>query len=243
MLIVGSRRNSRSRVQPPPYPPPPIPGYPYQPGSWPSQPPYPYPPSPYHGFPQAGPARPPAASSGTALIVIGSIMLALGVLGIAGRLAQGSSTSPEHSPHQSDTATGTDQWQVGQCLAEFNVRIGMLTSSADCDDATSTYEIASEGDPKATCPDGKRDGSVYSILANDSLTLCLLLNLREGHCYKRMQGAGTVSSLSPVDCDDSRYADVKVIKRVDGSTDTALCPADAVRVTYPTPARLYCLSQ
>ncbi|WP_425294278.1 LppU/SCO3897 family protein [Mycobacterium attenuatum] len=48
--------------------------------------------------------------------------------------------------------------------------------------------------------------------------------------------------LSPVDCDDVRYAQLRVAQRVDGSTGTARCPDGATLISYPYPARLYCMT-
>jgi hypothetical protein len=42
---------------------------------------------------------------------------------------------------------------------------------------------------------------------------------------------------------DSSMPGIKVVKRVDGSTDTTLCPTETKAVSYPSPARLYCLER
>ena len=43
-------------------------------------------------------------------------------------------------------------------------------------------------------------------------------------------------------CDGSATP-IKVVKRIDGSTDTALCPSGTKAASYPYPARLYCLER
>jgi hypothetical protein len=65
------------------YPPPSGPvdaGYPYQPGP-------PAPPAHPQYYPTGYQAEPPRGSSGTTLIVVGSILLAVGLLGILGGAA------------------------------------------------------------------------------------------------------------------------------------------------------------
>jgi hypothetical protein len=238
LLIVGIKQRSGNRRQPGTYPPPP--GLPANTG-YPGPPP---PPGPYPGYP-AGFAPPPRAGSpGTALIVIGAVLLMLGALGIVGRLAAaGSRTSAEarNTSGQVSPSSPASSLQVGQCIGEFTFRTGVITSAAaDCGDPESVYELAARGGPTATCPDGKQDGSVYDRLTNESVTLCFVLNLKQGQCYMRMQG-GPAETLSPVDCTDTRFAQLKVAQRTDGSTDTTQCPPGAKAISYPTPARLYCL--
>jgi hypothetical protein len=104
MLLLGLRRRSqirsRARMLPPPgpypygYPPPSGPvnaGYPNPQG-----PPLPptYPPA----YPPGYPAPRPVGSSGTALIVVGSLLLAFGVFGFLGRAANVVSRT-EHAAH------------------------------------------------------------------------------------------------------------------------------------------------
>ena len=120
LLIVGLRQRSAAGRQPfppqPGYPPPPgygppgHPGYPPAPGYGPPGFPPPgqhgYPPQPYMpgapppGYPQQWgggypPVPPPQPKSrGTALIVIGAILLALSLLGILGRAAKSTNSAP-----------------------------------------------------------------------------------------------------------------------------------------------------
>jgi len=116
LLIVGIIQRGRSSTATPPYPYPPQapPGYPPT-----SYPPQSYPPTGYappgyppQGYPQQGyppqqfgqpvpqpgpyPYQPPATKRGTALMVIGGLLLAFGLLGIVGRVA-----THDSGPHRS----------------------------------------------------------------------------------------------------------------------------------------------
>lgn len=185
-----------------------------------------------------------AGSSGTALIVVGALLLAFGGLGIVARLATAASRTTERSHAalgQSSPSGLAPSLQVGECISEFNFRTGVFTATADCGDPESAYELAARVGASETCPDGKRDGSVYDRLTDESITMCFVLNLKQGQCYMRMQG-GPAETLSPIDCSDTRFAQVSVSQRVDGSTDTARCPPGVKAVAYPAPARLYCIT-
>jgi hypothetical protein len=86
---------------------------------------------------------------------------------------------------------------------------------------------------QATCPDGPRNGSLYPSLNNEIRTQCFILNLREGHCY------ATSGPFAPANCTDSA-ADVRVARRVDGTSEAVGCPSEARVMSYLEPARVYC---
>jgi hypothetical protein len=232
LLIVGLRRRSQSSRQrafdtPPPgpypygYPPPngPVAGYPNQPGP----PVYPLP------YPPAYPAPHPRGSSGTALIVIGSLLLAFSVFGFIGRLGAVSSQS-EHSA------------RVGQCLSQSDFQDSDVTAAPrDCTNPDSIFEVAAKGDASANCPDGTIDGSAYAFLRKGTTTLCLMLNLKQGQCYTAT-GTADNPSFATATCAGSGPR-IKVVKRDDETSDQSLCPAGTKAVSYPKPARLYCLER
>lgn len=246
LLIVGLRRRSQSRrlppfanpMGPPGYPPPgpypygypppnvPVnPGYPNPPGP-PAPPPYPpyYPP----GYPPARPRR----SAGTALIVTGSILLGFGVLGFLGRLADVAS----HVGSSDRSA------KVGQCISQSDFRDNVLTPAPqDCAKPDAIFEVAAKGDASANCPDGKLEGSQYAYLRDGTTTLCLMLNLKQGRCYTA-SGTADNPTFATAACDGSGRV-AKVVKRIDGSSDTGMCPAGSRAFSYPSPARLYCLER
>jgi hypothetical protein len=230
LLIVGLGRRSQSRRQAAPqypmgppygYPPPggPVASYPNPPAPPAYPPPYP---APY----QASGKR---ASSGTALIATGSILLAFGVLGFLGRLGEVSSQS-DRSAH------------VGQCLSQSDFQNNDLSASPrDCADPDSIFEVAAKGDGSANCPDGKIDGSSYAFLRKGATTLCLMLNFKQGRCYTAT-GTADNPSFAPADCAGSGPR-IRVVKRDDESSDHTLCPDGTRAVSYPDPARLYCLER
>jgi len=242
LLIVGLLHRSQSKRQrafdspmvPPPgpypygYPPPSgqVAGYPTLPGPPPYPPPYPV---PYPTYPVPYPTPHRRGSSGTALIVTGSVLLAFSVLGFIGRLADVSSRS-ERSAH------------VGQCLAESDFQNDDLTAAPrDCANPDSIFEVVVRGDASANCPDGKLDGSQYTFMRKGTTTLCLMLNLKQDQCYTAT-GTAENPSFASATCSGSGPR-IRVVKRDDESSDHALCPEGTKAVSYPTPARLYCLER
>ncbi|OBG28309.1 hypothetical protein A5764_25825 [Mycobacterium sp. 852002-51057_SCH5723018] len=249
-LVIGLVQRSRSRQRPGPYPPPygtppPVPpGYPYPPPP-PMGYPGPYPGFPYPGYPPGLPPRRRTGQSGTALIIIGALLLTLGGVGIVGNLARVNSERPQGLPgaDRSHPSTEAPTPEIGRCFGEFELGIGSLNGAPEsCTDPVATYELAAKGGPTATCPDGKRDGSVYARLTNESFTLCFALNLQQGQCYLRTD-ANTTKTWTPTDCANARYAKFRVDKRIDGSTDETLCPPGMTARAFPIPPRVYCLAK
>ena len=231
LLIAGLRQRSQSRRLPPSANPMAPPGYP-PPGPYPDGYPPPQPPTYPPYYPADYPPPRPRGSSGTALIVVGSILLGFGVLGILGQLAN-SASRVGHSARSAN---------VGQCVGAFTVQENNFTPAPqDCDKSDSTLEVAAKGGPSATCPDGKREGSDYSILFDGTTTLCLMVNLKQDRCYSVSGGAKDPTFVA-ASCDGSPTG-IKVVKRIDGSTDAALCPEGTKPISYQTPARLYCLER
>ncbi len=164
LLIVGLNKRSKSKTPPPQQ-------YPYQ--QYPPQQ-YPYQQNPAWPPPPGYPPRKPA---GTGLIVAGSILLVFGVLGFlaqVGRVATNVAESRSETP---------EQMKIGDCLTAAGMATRrMVQKPADCADPKAVFELAATGDGAANCPDGKRDSSDYSVLTNDTTTLCFTLNLVEGRC-------------------------------------------------------------
>lgn len=234
-LIAGLLERSRShrRFPPPyqlgyPYPPaPPTPmGYP---GPYPAQPPYP----PYPGYPPAVPPRPRTSKSATTLITVGAVLLGLGGLNI---FLSGARALSEHR--------GDPLLQVGDCISENDYTAHHFDArpSSSCTDPAATYELAFKGDASASCPDGRREHSIYERASNHSTTLCFMINLQQGRCYLFISD-GEAVSLRPGDCDNPNRIQVKVAQRIDGSTDKTQCPPGEKGVSYPEPARVYCLAR
>ena len=44
-------------------------------------------------------------------------------------------------------------------------------------------------------------------------------------------------------CNEARSSQIKVVQRIDGSTDTSQCPPGIKGISYPTPAVVYCMER
>lgn len=241
-LIIGLLERSRSRRQSSPYPPQYPPGFTVNPGyPYPPPPPPGYPPQPYPGYGPEYPRHPRTAKSATTLITIGAVLLTLGGLGILGNVSRVLSEHGRASPTTGQSSPSTAGAEIGQCFTEFELGMGSLNQPTDCAASVATYELAAKGGPTTTCPDGKRDDSVYSRLTNESHTLCFAANLQQGQCYLRTEERKT-ATWTPIDCTEARFARFKVDKRVDGSTDKTQCPRGTRANAYPQPPRLYCVA-
>jgi hypothetical protein len=226
LLIVGLRQRSRARQFPPGYPPP----GPFPPGA-------PAPPAPPEYYPSPYPAPRPQRSS-VALIVIGSLILAFGLLGI---LSSAADLAPRHGdPALSLIGDPPRSVKVGQCIGQSNfLANNMAPTPQDCHQSDSLLEVATAGGGSSRCPDGKLRDSQYSVLFDKNTTLCFLLNLKQGQCYS-VGGTPESPTFATAPCDGSVPV-VQVVRRVDGESDRTLCPTESDAVSYPAPARLYCL--
>jgi hypothetical protein len=170
------------------------------------------------------------ASGGTALIVVGSLVLVLGVVGVAGTSLLKAGNS----------GTGTDALRVGDCVTDKDYVARRVDAEAvDCTRDDAIYELAAKGDGAAKCPDGKREDSSYSLLVNSGHTYCFTFNVREGSCY---HVDADKNDLTAVPCTSSE-ATVKVDRRIDGTTDVAECPEGTKGQALPDPPRLICLTR
>ncbi|OBK46968.1 hypothetical protein [Mycobacterium sp. 1081908.1] len=181
------------------------------------------------------PPQPRAGKSGTALIVVGSVLLTLGALGIAGNLVR----LNKRSLFDTDKSMS-----VGQCIDQnaFLARSFSSSPANDCANPANTYQLAFKGVPSANCPDGKRDSSVYSRYTDDAAILCFALNLQQGRCYQLTNGSENLT-LRPDDCGEPQPTLDRVVQRIDGSTDAARCPPGDKAIAYPAPPRVYCLAR
>ncbi|KAA0114046.1 hypothetical protein CIW51_21935 [Mycolicibacterium sp. P9-22] len=168
-----------------------------------------------------GPSSQPPGR-GTALIVAGAIVAVLGAGHILSYVAAA-------------RVSNAVKYDVGQCItpSEFERR-SITADPVDCGRTDATLQLISEVDADASCPDGKRDGTLYPALTSDVRTLCFVWNLQEGHCY------AAARAFTPADCADPT-ANVKVARRVDGPGGAGDCPADGRAITYHEPKRSYCL--
>lgn len=258
LLIVGFVQRTRSQQQSPPMPV----WYPGQipPGEQP-QPPFPAPPpgygpqappgsalhppptgAPY--YPRAGQWPPPRPKPrGTGLIVTGAVILTLGLIGGLVRAAGSSDTSAVGSLDSINTPGRLDsagELKVGECVADSDFGEGD-PKPTDCSNPRAVMELASHGGANAACPDGNgRDDTDYTTLFWENATMCFAANLTEGNCYAVNTVDTSEAPFTYEECADPR-AQVKVVRRIDGTTDAAQCPASTKPISYVQPARLYCL--
>jgi hypothetical protein len=191
----------------------------------------PYPPVP----PMTYPPQPRPGKSSTTLIAVGAVLLTLGALGIAGNLVR---------PNYRSLFDTEKTMPVGQCIDQnaFLARYFSSKPDNDCANPANTYELAFKGGPSATCPDGKRDQSVYDRFSDNSTILCFALNLKQGRCYQLTNGAENLT-MRVGDCSEPQPSLARVDQRIDGSTDKTRCPPGDKAIAYPTPARVYCLAR
>jgi hypothetical protein len=237
LLIVGLwQRSSGRRRSRPGYPYPPPTGYPGPPQPYPGYPPPPgYP--PYPGYPpQQPPPRRRASGASTTLITIGAVVLAFGIFGIVGHVAGALKRLGEHQERTS--------MRVGECITQMAYRSESFTSKSDndCANPANTYLLAAKGGSSASCPDGKREGSLYDRYTDSSTILCFALNLKQGQCYL-IAGQQSSPEISLGDCNVAQTGLMRVAQRIDGTTDTSGCPDGDKGVSYPTPEIVYCLEK
>lgn len=236
-LIIGVWERSRRRRRPLAYPPPYLAGYPPPPPAMGYPGPYPAP-APYPGYPPVVPPRATAGKSATALITIGIVLLGLGALNILLHAARAASSQAERAHNTS--------MRVGECVNQSTFKAEHFASRPDndCANPAAVYELAFKGGPSATCPDGKRDHSVYDRFTDDDSILCFAFNLKEGQCYQMPNPGAADMTMRLGDCQSHSGAlQVKVVQRIDGSTDKTRCPEGSKGVSYPEPARVYCLAR
>lgn len=230
---------------PPPghgYPPPASPpqGFPppYQQQPYPQQqPPYPprqqFPPPPQYpssgGIPQQSfppPGLPPPKPRGTsagAKVLIGVVVA--GVIGLI--------------------VVAVANWGTSARAAEEGDCIKVISTSdaeagrVECSAPEAIYKVAKKlGSASNRCPDG--DYTEWTGgKRTDTVKLCLMLNAKEGDCFKTTTSGGNESD-ERVACSS---ADFKVVKVVTGKADKAACARGNLAATYSQPATTLCLTK
>ncbi|MGL4306495.1 MAG: LppU/SCO3897 family protein [Mycobacteriaceae bacterium] len=132
--------------------------------------------------------------------------------------------------------------QVGDCLSikfSDNSHEDDVLYKHDCSDPAALYEVASIGQGDISCDE---DSYLPFLIFKDSTrqetkkTLCLAMNLNEGMCFN----GNNDTEIETIDC---QYSDaVKVIKRLDGKNDPALCTEEQIPLATDVPLRTYCFA-
>lgn len=110
--------------------------------------------------------------------------------------------------------------EVGDCiLVNSASTTNADVEKVDCNDPKAAYKVAATFDEStASCPDAQNSNYVsYTESGRGSLTLCLILNAKEGDCF--ISG----DSDEKVECTDPK-ASFKVTKILTGTTDPQGCP-------------------
>jgi hypothetical protein len=88
----------------------------------------------------------------------------------------------------------------------------------DCSSPDALYEFAAKASADGTCPDGRgSDSRSYTLMTDAAGKWCYAPNFIQGACYAPV----TESTLTDADC--STPGTVRVVKRVDGTSDWT-CP-------------------
>lgn len=117
-----------------------------------------------------------------------------------------------------------------------------MRANNDCTNPANVYELADKGGPSTLCPDEKREGSMYYGYMDEFTTSCFALNLVPDQCYL-IEGDRNNPSLNVDNCSNTRPGEMRVVQRIDGSTDSSGCPPGVKGVGYPTPPIVYCLER
>ena len=234
LLVLGLRERSKARRAQPPHPPG-YPGYPpYPPQGYPppGYPPQGYPPP---GYPPVPP--PPRPTAGRGLIIAGTILIALSVVGAAMRVAD---SAGQHKAAENSVPPV----KVGECITGEAMASGVIGPHdvTVCIDPVGVFEVASTGGRDAPCPDGARDDTDFARWSNDASTVCFIPNLLTGHCYATVKhpvgDRKRTDTIKPVDCTDPS-ADLKVLERFE-KADYDLCPVGSHQRIWTMPPRTYC---
>ncbi|WP_019931407.1 hypothetical protein [Nocardia sp. BMG111209] len=133
---------------------------------------------------------------------------------------------------KSDTARA----KVGDCI---NVLEGSTTAAktepVDCSSDKAVYKVVSTSDQKADC--GTENTSYEENYGGGTAHLCLAPNLKQGSCYHQDRETG----FAYADC-ASADATVKVVKRVDGTSDEFVCDSNSTFLTLSNPKTTFCLA-
>jgi hypothetical protein len=109
----------------------------------------------------------------------------------------------------------------------------------ECSAPEAIYKVAKKLDSAASrCPEG--DYTEWTGgKRTDTVKLCLMLNAKEGDCFKTTTSGGNESD-ERVACSS---ADFKVVKVVPDKADKAACAKGNLAATYSQPATTLCLTK
>ena len=186
----------------------------------------------------AGDHLPTNKSSATRRIIGGVIAFLFGLFLILVSITARVNEARQGETRQGEARQVARDLSVGECITSSDFLAKRVNAEpVNCGSEAAKYELAFVSGSAAICPDGKREDSDYSVLFTSSQTLCFVANFSEGSCYSIVEPAGDYPR--PESC-TSPQANMRVDRRIDGTTDKAQCPEGSVGVSYPQPPRLFC---
>ncbi|HEX6358039.1 LppU/SCO3897 family protein [Actinophytocola sp.] len=142
---------------------------------------------------------------------------------------------------------GIREWLTGAASAEVGecIKVNEATTTdadiekIDCNSKDAVYKVAvTFDDSSATCPEGDYDTYSQGGRRTADVTLCLMLNAKEGDCFAQ---AG--ESVARVECTDPN-AVFQVMKVLSGAKDGSGCPegSDSLVFPKPDPGVVHCIA-
>jgi hypothetical protein len=139
--------------------------------------------------------------------------------------------------------SGNGELGAGDCLEVVQDQVAPGTDPGaaplrhvGCNDPKAAYVLGVRlANPQADCP-----AEIYTVHRDRDRTLCLMYNVREGECFLE-----SPLRTGPFDCvEGHRAGAIKILKRVDGTTNPDLCEAvdspGVVAAVVPEPATTFC---
>ncbi|EFV13620.2 hypothetical protein [Segniliparus rugosus] len=138
-----------------------------------------------------------------------------------------------------------DRFRPSDCLTARPKQAGTDAGDlllADCSSAGLTLSVGLKVTGSDECPGQRYFAYRVKLDGRQVGALCLVENLREGHCYT---DSATPPLHEEVPCSSSAQEaesvkDARVVKAVEGSDDPSIC-VDSTAVVYPEPKRVYCM--
>lgn|GEM_PF-1951821 len=211
-------------------------GQPGQPGQqYPGQPGQPGQPGGQIPFqPAGGPTPPSSGGAGGFFKSLGGRILSA-VIGIIVVVAIG--LGFRYFQTQQDKANLDNQ--VDTCVTLTGTTSNVDTKEAGCEDAGFHYYVAASVEANATCPSDDYSEITTSRSGRGSKTdvgkICLMPDFKEGKCYA--SASTGVMEFEDVACTSADFKVAKVLQ----VADTSQCESPDDAVSYPTPARTFCL--
>ncbi|MEU8897929.1 hypothetical protein [Nocardia sp. NPDC048505] len=140
-----------------------------------------------------------------------------------------------------DNASKSDvaKTKVGDCInITKNDANDPAGESIDCSSPKAVYKVFQTFDNQTACPTTDYTTYTEQRPSGGTTFMCLAPNLKQDSCYNDGSGA-----LKWADC-AAPDATIKVLQRVEGSSDEMQCPdTTETFITVPDPKALFCLGK